>query len=151
MQIFCDMDGVLADFDTGYELVFGKRPSKTDDNVDWKLVRNTKGFYENLPPMHRMEVLWNYIRPYDPIIITGVPSSVKEAPDNKKAWIKKYLGDVPVICCASKDKSLHMTAKGDILIDDWEKYMDVWCSKGGVWITHTHVADTIFRLHSLGI
>jgi len=33
--IFVDMDGVLADFDAHHEAVFGTRPNKTSDAVDW--------------------------------------------------------------------------------------------------------------------
>ena len=39
MQIFVDMDGVLADFDTGHEIVFGIRSDKLADNVDWPAVQ----------------------------------------------------------------------------------------------------------------
>jgi hypothetical protein len=35
MQLFVDMDGVLADFDAHYEAVFGVRASKELDNIDW--------------------------------------------------------------------------------------------------------------------
>jgi hypothetical protein len=60
--------------------------------------------------------------PHKPIVPTSVPRKVPEAPENKRGWIRKHLGDeVPVICCRSSEKSLHMQA-GDILIDVWEKY-----------------------------
>ena len=39
MQVFVDMDGVLADFDAHYETHFGTRPCKKSDNVDWDAVR----------------------------------------------------------------------------------------------------------------
>lgn len=147
-RLFVDMDGVLADFDTGYELSFGIRPSKKDDNVDWKLIDNTPRFYENLPPMPDLDILWNWVSGYDPhpIVLTGVPLSVKEAPDNKIAWVRKHLGShVEVRCCPSKDKCLHCSP-GDILIDDWEKHMQKWINAGGIWITHTSAHDTIRQL-----
>lgn len=139
--IFVDMDGVLADFDTGYGLKFGAAPSKASDNVDWKLVRHTEGFYRDLPPMWDFDRLWKGLAPYSPIILTGVPSSVAEAEANKRAWVDRWIGpDQPMIACASKDKSLHIRRPGDILIDDWEKYRHVWEGRGGRWITH-HSAD----------
>jgi hypothetical protein len=136
LQIFVDMDGVLADFDTGYEIAFEFRPRKQDDNVDWKAVRAMGGFYENLPPMPDMHDLWSYVEQYSPIVLTGVPPSVSEAPENKRAWVRKHLGsDVEVRCCLSREKCFH-AAPGDILIDDWEKYRHLWVEQGDQWITH---------------
>lgn len=146
MQLFVDMDGVLADFDTGYELEFGIRPSKADDNVDWDAVRAVPGFYENLPPMPDLAELWHFIQPFEPIVLTGVPSDVPEAPDNKRAWVEKtFGGGVPIICCRSREKSLH-AKPGDILIDDWERYRDLWIGVDGRWITHRSASETISEL-----
>lgn len=148
--LFVDMDGVLADFDTGYEQRFGVRSCKEADNVDWALVRRTPGFYRDLPPMPDFNELWNGIVRYRPIILTGVPHSVEEAADNKRAWVDRVIGkDQPMIACASKDKSLHMRARGDVLIDDWEKYRHVWIGRGGRWITHTSANNTLLALRRL--
>jgi hypothetical protein len=46
--------------------------------------------------------------------------------------------------------SLHMQA-GDILVDDWEKYRDLWIARGGRWVTHVTAEQTISQLRSLGI
>lgn len=151
MRLFVDMDGVLADFDTGYEQVFGFRPSKMADNVDWKAVRAVSGFYENLPPMPDMSDLWAYVERHDPIVLTGIPYSVEEALSNKIAWITKHLGsNVEVRGCKSKDKCLH-AKPGDILIDDWTKYQHLWVASGGRWITHTSAENTIAELKQLGL
>lgn len=150
MQIFVDMDGVLADFDTGYEIAFGIRPSKADDTVDWNMVREREGFYRDLPPMPDMGTLWSFVAPFHPIILTGVPSSVAEAPENKRAWARKNIGyDVEVRCCKSSHKCMH-AVPGDILIDDWEKYMHLWIGAGGRWVTHKSASETISRLQELG-
>lgn len=151
-QVYVDLDGVLADFDTGYLKAFGVKPDKTKDvgGMDWKLVRNTQGFYANLPPMPDFMQLWRYVEEYDPIILTGVPRDVPEAADNKRAWVTKNIGDVPMIGCLSKEKSKHCKP-GDILIDDWEKYRDLWLAKGGVWITHRSAIETILDLMVMGL
>ncbi|MFC3206820.1 5' nucleotidase, NT5C type [Aquamicrobium soli] len=150
--VFVDMDGVLADFDTGYEQRFGIRPSKADDNVDWGLVRRTAGFYRDLPPMPDFDHLWTGLSRYNPIILTGVPRSVEEAAANKRAWVDRNIGkDQPMIACASKDKSLHIRAAGDILIDDWPKYMLLWMERGGRWITHTSAVTSIAALRAMEV
>lgn len=146
MQLFLDMDGVLADFDTGYELAFGNRPDKQNDDVDWNLVTNTPNFYLNLPPMFDMYKLWDFSKAYRPIILTGIPSSIVEAPENKKAWVRKWLGpEVEVRCCKSRDKCLH-ASHGDILVDDWDKYKHLWEGKGGIWVTHKNADSSIQEL-----
>lgn len=148
MRIFVDMDGVLADFDSHYESVFGVRPDKWLDNADWKKVREYKDFYLNIPPMVDLPLLWAYLAQFDPIILTGVPSSVEEAASNKIAWVRKNLGDTEIRCCLSREKYLHCEP-GDVLIDDWEKHKDKWVSAGGIWITHRNAIDTIRELAAI--
>lgn len=151
MQIFVDMDGVLADFDGGHEAAFGYRSDKLADNVDWSKVRAFPGFYQGLQPMPDMHDLWGYVSMHRPIVLTGVPSSVEEAPENKRAWARKHLGEhVVVRCCRSSEKCYH-AKPGDVLIDDWTKYQHLWVAKGGRWITHTSARDTIRRLQEMGI
>lgn len=151
MQLFVDMDGVLADFDSHHEAVFGIRPCKKADNVDWEAVRGVRDFYLNIPPMADLEALWARIERYNPIVLTGVPASVEEAPENKRSWVRKNLGDhVQVICCRSREKCTH-AKPGDVLIDDWEKYKQLWLNVGGRWITHTSAAETDRQLTELGL
>lgn len=149
-RVWVDMDGVLADFDAGYERAFGEKPCKVKDNVDWAKVRNVKGFYENLPLMPDALELWNYLKPHNPIILTGVPDSVEEAPRNKIAWAKKHLPGARVFTCASKEKCIY-ASEGDILIDDWTKYKHLWEAAGGRFIVHTSAAESIAALKKLGL
>lgn len=152
-QVFVDMDGVLADFDAHHGTVFGVRACKLADNVDWKKVSAIPGFYADIPPMADMREIWDFVAQLTPrpIVLTGVPHSVEEAPANKQAWVKRHLGEsVEVRCCPSKDKSLH-AKPGDILIDDWDKYRDLWTGKGGRWITHTSAESSIQQLLDMGI
>jgi hypothetical protein len=152
-QIFVDMDGVLADFDAHHEAVFGFRSDKLADNVDWQKVRDTPGFYANIPPMADMDELWGFVSRLTPrpIVLTGVPYSVEEAPENKRGWVRRHLGeDVEVRCVKSKEKSLHCRP-GDVLIDDWEKYRELWICRGGRWITHTSAESSIQQLLDMGI
>ncbi len=148
-QLFVDMDGVLADFDRGYHDRFGILADKTIDNVDWELVRTTPGFYRDLSPMPDFDVLWRGIDHFNPIVLTGVPWSVPEALDNKRAWVIKNIGlHVRVIGCKSSEKSLH-ARPGDILIDDWDKYRHVWTAMGGHWITHVSAEQSLAELQDV--
>lgn len=150
-KLYVDMDGVLADFDSHYAATFGVRPDKVADNVDWKAVRGVKNFYRDIPPTWDMWVLWEYIERYRPTVLTGIPKSVAEAADNKRSWVAKNLGpEVPVITCLSREKSAH-AERGDILIDDWDKYRALWEKAGGKWITHENAFNTIEALQALGL
>ena len=151
-KLFVDLDGVLADFDRHHEAVFGFRSCKVADNVDWKAVRAVPDFYLNIPPMEDLDALWARIERYSPVVLTGVPSSVEEAPDNKRAWVRKNLGDhVEVRCVRSKEKYLHCTGSDSLLIDDWEKYKHLWEGAGGRWITHVSASETARQLDVMGL
>jgi len=151
VQLFVDMDGVLADFDAHYEAVFGIHPSTAADNVDWALVRSVPSFYLGIPPTGDMAMLWARIERHRPIVLTGVPKEVEEAPDNKRAWVARHLGEhVEVRCCRSRDKCLH-AKPGDVLIDDWDRYKSLWLDRGAIWITHRSAAETAAELARLGL
>ena len=148
--VFVDMDGVLADFDSGYEQMLGIRPSIADDNVDWHAVRRVESFYARLPPMPDFTDLWRGLEPFRPIILTGVPTSLADAPAHKRAWVDRHIGPTqPMIACSSKDKSLHIRNPGDVLIDDWEKYRSLWIGRGGRWITHITARASLAELTDL--
>ena len=156
-QLWVDMDGVLADFDTGYHAAFGGiKPSRTLqdhalDPVEWDKVNAFPNFFEHLPAMPGMRTLWAHIRRYHPVILTGVPPEVPAAVDHKMAWVERYLGKhVPVVGCRSREKYT-FCKPGDILIDDWTKYMSLWRRAGGIWITHTSADETISILNSIGV
>src|SRR3984893_8427586 len=68
MQLFVDMDGVLADFDRHHETGFGVRSDKLTDNVDWAAVGAVKDYYLSIPPMADLALLWGRIERYRPII-----------------------------------------------------------------------------------
>lgn len=150
MQLFVDMDGVLADFDQHHENVFGFRSDKLLDNVNWAAVRKVPHFYLHIPPMKDLDELWAAISPLNPIVLTGVPY-IPEAPGNKQAWGQRNLiPPAKMITCRSKEKYKHMIAPGDILIDDWDKHKHLWIDADGRWITHTSAKD-IKQLINMGV
>jgi hypothetical protein len=150
-KVFVDLDGTMVDFDGFYETCFGYRPNKLEDNVDWGLVRARPNFYRDIPLFPDALKLWNKLLPYKPTILTGIPSSIPEASANKIACVAEHLpSGTPVICCPSKEKFKHCTP-GALLIDDWQKYMDLWTGAGGQWITYTSVPDTLEKLQEIGL
>lgn len=156
MQIWCDMDGVLADFDAGFKAVMGyalpERSLRTED-LDWATLRaRAPEFFRGLPLMPGAQKLWDYIGPRGAKILTGVPPEVDASANDKIDWALESLL-VPrnrVLCCRARYK-FHHCHPGDVLIDDWERYRPRWEQAGGLWITHTDADSTIQQLKELGL
>lgn len=146
-RLWCDMDGVLADFSRGYMEAFGKFRER---HSGWDDVRSVKHFFRNLHPMPDMRVLWDAIGPHRPNVLTGVPSSINAADNDKVHWIHQHIGYIPVVCCRAKDK--HFFCKpGDVLIDDNTEPVarQAWESAGGIYILHHDAERTIRALQAV--
>lgn len=152
--IYCDGDGVLVDFELGFEQLFSKKHSDVHVGVMWKLINNHESFWHNLPVMPDGMELWKKIAPHNPTILTGCPPgevAFNKAVFGKRTWFGRELGhDIPVITCLSKNKPNHMNAKGDILIDDIIKNCNRWEEAGGRAIHHVSAAQTIAKLEEWG-
>lgn len=146
-RLFIDMDGVLVDFDRGYELAVGVRPVYAhDESLDWTPLLALPDFWLTLPPMPDAYMLWGVARQHQPTILTGVPKVFPGTAEQKRQWIAKNLvEDVPVITCPSREKFKH-GRPGDVLIDDRPKCGKPWVEMGGVWIVHTSAAESLRQL-----
>lgn len=157
-RLFIDLDGVLADFDKGYEKVFGvtlgpraTRQNGDADGVKWDLIRKTPGFFRDLPMMPGAMRLWNFASRHGAYVLTGCPD--RQGSDvawEKRMWVKANLGPgTPIITCPASEKCLY-ARKGDVLVDDWEKHKAKWELAGGVWITYRDYVQAIEALRELG-
>ena len=92
--IFCDMDGVLVDFDKGYEDLTGihtKHADVQDRSTFWDTFNSSlkkKGmseyeYWANLDWEKGGPMLWHYIKPYNPYILTS-PSLNPESREGKR-------------------------------------------------------------------
>jgi len=93
VQIFCDLDGVLCDFDKGVRSIFdGHPPEQVPPKVMWpKLAKARPGFYSALEWTSDGEELWNAIKDEDVTVLTGVPRGGWGA-IQKLFWCKVSLG-----------------------------------------------------------
>ena len=90
-QIYCDMDGVIADFVT-----FTKEHLGHPFHDDYWQDLPEDLFYQ-LPQMPDARKLWNYIKQFDPFILTAVPRETRgpiagRAAEDKSRWMKKQFG-----------------------------------------------------------
>lgn len=157
-RIYCDLDGVLANFDKGVHSLVGKPIHEiNDDGIIWKAVAKAPSFWEELEWMHEGEDLWRFLcnlrlaadRSIDLHVLTGTPSSKKfEAETGKFKWCREKLSPIygpehlHVFMCLSKSKYIYATPS-HLLIDDRVSNIESWRAAGGVGILHTDVYSTI--------
>lgn len=151
--VFCDLDGVLADFEEGVKNKFKKSVDELNDRLMWGVINKSKTFFETLPWMPKGKELWNAIREYDPIILTGIPYGNKTAAEQKRRWCAKHLGpNVKIICCYSKDKPKYCL-NDSILIDDRPNIANEWNEKGGEFVLYSedNLDDILERIKNSNI
>ena len=111
--LYCDLDGVLADHDAKMRDVYGSKwrslyfhnnNTNSSKNTSTSLYDNTNDFFNTLPWMKDGKMLWEYIKVFNPTILTALPSSSTTSSSNdmydhqKRQWCQRELGrDVRVI------------------------------------------------------
>jgi hypothetical protein len=152
-QIFLDCDGVLADFDTGFQNLAGMQGQEYEDKFGtkqfWQLIRDSGSYFEKLPLMQGAVELYNAVKHLRPIILTGCPRGDWAAPQ-KMRWRDQHFPGVPMVTCLSRNK-VDYCQPGDILIDDLLKYNQLWVAGGGIFIHHTSAANSIQELYNINV
>jgi len=142
-QLFCDLDGVLADFNDGVYRIFKKNPAELKPQILWSRLATTPNFYANLNVMPNGQLLWDTIKDQNPVILTGCPSGQWAEPQ-KRLWVKEKLGESYQVITTKNQaqKCQHVINERDgkkvisILIDDREKAKQAWEENGGVFILY---------------
>ena len=155
--IYCDMDGVIADFVTFTSEHLGH---SFKDEYWTSLPENM--FYL-LPPMRDAHQLWKFIGKYNPNILTAVPRKSESrgkiserAADDKKKWVKKHFNvsenRVYAVLRQYKSKFAKDGRDGrpNLLIDDHAKNVEGFIKAGGLGVVHTSARNTIKELKKLG-
>lgn len=155
-QLFLDCDGVLADFDKKAREVVGMEPREFENLSGagrfWNKLYGIDDFFYVLDPMPDAHALVEATRHLNPIILTGKPHlrGGDWAVDQKLRWRDKHFPFLDMIVCESKDKIKH-AQPGDVIVDDWLKWRQLWVDGGGIWITHTSANNSIMELQQIGI
>ncbi len=90
-KIYCDLDGVLVDFEKGVHNLLKTPSSQLVKGTMWKHIARANAFYENLDWTQDGKRLWEEIRHLQPTILTGVPYP-KSSRVEKYNWCKRELG-----------------------------------------------------------
>ena len=151
-KIYCDMDGVLVDFNKGYYELTGVdlEGRHLNDTNFWDPI-NKAGydFWINLEWMSDGKKLWSYIEKYGPELLSA-PSRQNDSRVAKHDWVERELPGVHLILRSAKHKK-DFASKNHILIDDRVDNIMDWVGAGGVGILHKNTEDTILQLKDLGL
>ena len=160
-HIFCDLDGVLADFEKMAMRVIGHMPSEADKpatNKFWKMVRAHldagNPFFETMEMMPDAHTLWNYLVPHNPTVLSSAGKRLTGAVEAKYSWVQQHLGvqyAKTAIFTTSAQEKAQYAGPNCILIDDRNKAIAPWVAAGGIGVLHTSAASTIKQLKELGL
>lgn len=138
-KIYCDMDGVLTDFEKRFDHYAGMPPKQYENQYGtpafWELIDQKIGlkFWVGMDWMPQGRKLWDFISPYKPDLLTS-PSRDDGSRLGKNLWVKNNLNPKPkVIFAYSKDKQRYAN-ENSILIDDKKSNINEWAAKGGIAI-----------------
>lgn len=151
-KIYCDLDGVLTDFIKGYYELTGIdiTGSFRDDSKFWEPInRAGYNFWINLKWTKDGKKLWEYIKKYDPEILSA-PSKENDSKIGKHDWVKRELPGTHLIL-RSADHKIDFACNHCILIDDLVKNIENWKKAGGIAIHHTSTENTISELKKLSL
>ena len=119
-KIYCELEGVLTDFNNTVHKIFSEYPDKLDPKKMWKKLANTPNFFENLEWLEEGRKLWNAIEHLNPIILTICPHSSSN-PNwieiQKRNWCLKHLGpQIEVITYENQEEQFYYNDPPDAIV-----------------------------------
>lgn len=155
-MIYLDLDGVLANFDKAAEEACGTDNIYKFEFVHgpeefWKRCHASPTFFLDMEMMPGAELLLRATEGMDRTVLTALPSTGAASVDQqKRSWVQMHLGyGTPVITCQTKDKP-NYCQPGDLLIDDRAINRKRWLDRGGQFILHKSVGETMLEMYEKG-
>jgi 5'(3')-deoxyribonucleotidase len=170
-QIYCDMDGVLTDFERRFvdmlrqhgREYFSKqvidqvtRPKHLKalegEEEFWNFIDNMgEEFWAQMPWMPNGGQLWDFIKTYDPIILTS-PSYQNTSRLGKYQWVQQNLKPTPPVRFKFGEAKADYATPTSILIDDKPSNLAAWKGAGGIAmeVKDGEINSVIKKLKELG-
>ena len=153
-RIYCDMDGVLCDFEYAANRVTGQVWGGLRTGQDWGSIKKTKNFWSTLPWKSGGRQLWNYIKKFDPHILSAYTTEDPNCKPGKRRWLSNNLGlsgsRINLVRRSEKRNFAMDGRRPAILIDDYPKNISDFKSAGGIGIIHSNTQTTISQLKRFG-
>jgi 5'(3')-deoxyribonucleotidase len=151
-QIYCDMDGVLTDFENRFVDLLRQEGRKyyskevinqvtrpkhfttlEGETEFWNFIDNHIGleFWSGMNWMPNGRQLWSFIQPYNPIILTS-PSRQNTSRLGKRMWVREHLTPAPPVEFRFGDAKSDFANEKAILIDDKPSNLQAFAAKGGI-------------------
>ena len=146
-RIYCDMDGVLTDFDKQFSEIHPWGPKKfTEKNGKdefWELIDGRGvGFWVGMDWMEDGKELFKFITDNFYVELLSSPSRSEHSRLGKRLWVRNHKLGVKLNLAYSYNKQKY-AAPSHILIDDRKDNIEQWESQGGIGILHTSAKETI--------
>jgi cytidylate kinase len=156
-KVYCDMDGVLADFVDQWKEYHKQDPSAHKKKIGKKefdvfLDGAPLEFWTDMkfmPDARGGKALWDKIKNYDTEILSS-PAESEASRKGKQTWLKSKGINIPLNLKKSYKKQ-EFAAPNHILIDDYKRNIDQWEAAGGIGILHKDNATTFAELKKYGI
>ena len=157
IKIYCDMDGVLADFVKQWKIYHKQDPIAHKNKIGKKefdkfLDGAPLEFWVDMdfmPDARGGKVLWDKIKKYNTEILSS-PAESEASRKGKQLWLNSKGINIPLNLKKSYKKQ-EFAAPNHILIDDYKRNIDQWRAAGGIGIHHTTNAKTFAELKKYGI
>ncbi len=116
----------------------------------WELIDGRSvGFWVGMPWMSDGKKYWDYIKQYNPILLSS-PSRSGTSRLGKRLWVRNNLPGTKLILAQAKDKQ-NYAQKNRILIDDRPSNIEQWRSQGGFGISLFSPPHTMRQQKEIGL
>jgi hypothetical protein len=151
IQVYLDMDGVFADFESFFIDILGKQKfeeitaKKLWQDVINHMVSQNGGVFNAFKPLARAKELYEFFKPYSPVFLSSTGyTNVKKIEKQKTEWLAKYIDpNAKRIFVDASKKKAYYSAPNAILIDDRPRSILPWAKKRGAFILHKDVDTTM--------
>ncbi len=154
--IYCDMDGVLCDFEGGVRKLTTKPIASMRMREMWDITRKHPQFWAELDWMNGAQQLWDLVNWHGGHILSSCAYSDPNSWPGKLQWLENKIGLVDkgrIHITENRHHKKHYAVSNEtanILIDDHVSNIAQWRNAGGVGILHVSVKESLDQLRFYG-